>query len=233
MVTTFESIEDRVGKIAEHDGMAAASAALPQGAYTTFRTYDSVRLLRLPQHLRRLEESVSLVRGAPTPAIDDVRAVAAIRAAMSATGFRESRFRLTFAPPSLYISIEPFVPYPPELYEHGVQCATVTLNRTNPHAKSTTFIASAADAYKSLPKHIHEGLMLADGGTILEGLSSNFFAITPLAVRSEDLDGDAVPVLRSEEDRVLIGVTRTLVLEIAKPVLMYSKVPVRWSICRA
>jgi branched-chain amino acid aminotransferase len=229
MVITFESIADRVSKISEHASMSTASAALPQGAYTTFRTYDGTRLLRLAQHLRRLEESVGLMLGQPAPAIDDARAAASIRAVLSATGFSDTRFRLTYAPPSLYISVEAFVPYGADLYQNGVHCATVSLSRANPHAKSTTFIASAADAYKALPAGIHEGLMLADDGTVLEGLSSNFFAVTPLQVRSEDLDDDVVPVLRSEEDRVLIGVTRTLVLEVAKPVVTFSKVAVRFA----
>jgi len=38
-----------------------ASLFLPQGAYTTLRTYDGDRFLRLESHLHRLDESVSLM----------------------------------------------------------------------------------------------------------------------------------------------------------------------------
>ncbi len=53
---------------------------------------------------------------------------------------------------------------------------------------------------------MHEGLLTDDAGAILEGLSSNFFAIVG-------------GVLRTEGDRVLLGVTRSLVLEVAEAVL--------------
>ncbi len=205
--------------------MAAASASLPDGAYTTFRTYDHNRLLRLGQHLRRLEESLGLMRNAAVARIDDDAARAAIAQVLQETGYAESRFRLTYADPALFITVEPFEPYPSDLYTNGVWCVTVQAHRDNPHAKNTAFIASAGAAMKTMPPGAHEGLMLADDGSILEGLSSNFFAITSIASASEDVD-DAVPVLRTEEARVLIGVTRSLVLEQARHLLPVSTVAV-------
>ena len=141
-------------------------------------------------------------------------------------GYAESRFRLTFAPPRLFISIEAFTPYPPALYENGVRCVSVTLNRNNPHAKSTTFIASAADAYKTLPEDAHEGLMIAGDGSVLEGLSSNFFAICASPIGGGVGGGGAT--LHTEEARVLIGVTRSLVLEVARDVLPVSTIAVKY-----
>lgn len=206
--------------------MAAASASLPDGAYTTFRTYDHNRLLRMGQHLRRLEESLGLMRNAVVARIDDNAARAAIAQVLQETGYAESRFRLTYADPALFITVEPFEPYPSDLYTNGVWCVTVQAHRDNPHAKNTAFIASAGAAMKTMPHGAHEGLMVAEDGSILEGLSSNFFAITSIASASEDVD-DAVPVLRTEEARVLIGVTRSLVLEQARQLLPVSTVAVR------
>ncbi|MCS7087129.1 MAG: aminotransferase class IV [Thermoflexales bacterium] len=210
MVITFRLRADGALEThAQHGSMSEASAALPQGAYTTFRTYDGHRVLRLEQHVHRLEESLALMGRAATLDVAHVRQ--GVAQALRLTSYPESRFRLTFAPPDLFISIEPFTPYPPELYQGGVWCVTVPLRRENPHAKSTAFIASASAAYRSLPDGAHEGLMVAEDGAILEGLSSNFFAILP--------DAAGKPVLRTEEARVLIGVTRSLVLEIARTVL--------------
>jgi branched-chain amino acid aminotransferase len=234
MVTTFEMIDGQPQCMAEHAGMSAASAALPAGAYTTFRTYDGNRVLRLAQHFRRLEESCALMgqRGA----MDDAAASAAIAGVIAEMGCAESRFRLTFAPPRLFISIEPFTPYPPALYHTGVRCVSVTLNRNNPHAKSTTFIASAAEAYKALPADAHEGLMIAGDGSVLEGLSSNFFAICPNA--SSDPTPNPSPlrrgvterlVLHTEEARVLIGVTRSLVIEVSNELLPLSTEAVKYN----
>jgi branched-chain amino acid aminotransferase len=191
--------------------MNAASALLPQGAYTTFRTYHGDRVLRLAHHFRRLEESAALLK--LVGRIDDAPARAALADVLQRTGYTETRFRLTFAPPRLYISAEPFTPYPPLMVQAGVWCVSVTTQRNNPHAKSTSFIASAGDAYKALPQGAHEGLMVAEDGAVLEGLSSNFFAL---------LDG----VLHTEQTRALVGVTQTLVLEVAgrvKPDLAQSR----------
>jgi branched-subunit amino acid aminotransferase/4-amino-4-deoxychorismate lyase len=174
------------------------------------RTYGGRRVLRLAQHVRRLEESLALP-GQPSLSESIVRA--AVTAALKATGHAESRLRLTYAPPRLFVSVEPFEPLP-AFYRDGVSCVIVGLHRDNPRAKDTRFIATAEKAYRSLPPGVQEGLMLGEGGTILEGLSSNFFAIT----RGE---------LHTEQERVLPGVTRALVLEVARPVLPVILLPVR------
>jgi branched-chain amino acid aminotransferase len=187
--------------------MSMASAQLPQGAYTTFRTYGGSRVLRLGQHILRLRESAILM-GMPADmngGIDETSVRHALAEVIRQTGHAESRFRLTFAPPCLFISVEAFTPYPALLYEQGVRCVTVTVHRDNPHAKGTAFIASAADAYKALPPGVHEGLMVAEDGAVLEGLSSNFFAL---------LDS----VLHTEQVRALVGVTQSLALEVAAQV---------------
>ena len=217
MVTTFQLDETGVRLVGSHRTMREASADLPEGAYTTFRTYDGNRLLRLDQHIRRLEESVALM-GRPAR-LDPLAVRQGISHALRATGYPESRFRLTFAPPALFISIESFTPYPPALYEEGVWCVTVPLHRQNPQAKSTTFIASAAQAYDALPSGAHEGLMIGEDGAILEGLSSNFFALLP-----RDGDKDAL-ILRTEDARVLAGVTRAIVLELARALIPISYRP--------
>ena len=209
--------------------MSAASSALPEGAYTTFRTYDGDKVLRLAQHVRRLEESVALIGqpGQLDEATVRTHVCEALRVARTQTDWAapEARFRLTFAPPHLFISIEPFTPYPASLYTQGVKCVTVSLHRNNPHAKSTAFIASATDAYKHLPTDTHEGLMIGEDGAVLEGLSSNFFAVLP-SPRASDATplpvGEGSRALHTEEARVLIGVTRSLILEIAQPVLPIS-----------
>ena len=84
---------------------------------------------------------------------------------------------LTWAPPRLFAAVEPFTPLPAALYESGVSCLTLPIRRENPHAKDTRFLETAAAAYGSLPPGRHEGLLVAEDGAVLEGLSSNFFAV--------------------------------------------------------
>ena len=201
MIKTFEWVEGRLEPLPPSPSLAAASATLPSGAYTTLRTYGGDRVLRLPQHGERLRQSV--VAEGPGADLEESQLRRAISAALRACGHPESRLRVTWAPPRLFVSVEPFAPLPPSLYRDGVACATVAGRRDKPRAKDTGFIATAAAAYDRLPPGVHEGLLVDDDGAILEGLSSNFFAI-------------AEGVLRSEELRALPGVTRSLVLEVAR-----------------
>jgi len=200
-VATFEAGRDGAELVGHHSSFGAAAAQLPEGAYTTFRTYGGRGVVRFTQHLRRLRESVAL-QGHPG-AIDEARARRAVRGALDATSHPESRVRLTFAPPRLFVSVEPFTPPPRRVYEEGVACATLPMRRENPHSKDTRFIARAESAYRGLPPGVEEGLLVDESGDVLEGLSSNFFAIVG-------------GTLRTEEERVLLGLTRALVLEVAE-----------------
>jgi len=203
-VVTFESSPQGATLLFRHPTLAASSAELPAGAYTTLRTYGGRRLFRLDRHLDRLSESVAL-QGRPAP-LDHPLARRAIRDALAETRFAESRVRLTFAPPRLFVAVEPFSPPPPTAYARGVACLTVDVVRRNPQAKDTRFIATAQDVYGHLPDGIEEGLLVAEDGSILEGLSSNFFAV---------LDGR----LHTEDARALHGVTRSAILETSAALL--------------
>ncbi len=100
------------------------------------------------------------------------------------------------------------------LYREGAWCITLPGHRDRPRAKHTGFIATAAGAYDRLPPGVNEGLLVDDDGAILEGLSSNFFAV---------VEGE----LRTEDARALPGVTRSLVLEVARESLPVRLVGVR------
>lgn len=212
MVATFLREGQATRLWESHKSLGEASSHLPDGAYSTLRTYRGTRLLRLSQHVARLNES-AVLKGQPG-SLSEADARAAIAFALRETAYPESRLRLTWAPPRFFVSLEPFVPLAEALYRDGVGCVSVPVQRENPHAKDTRFIATASAAYQSLPPDAHEGLMVADDGAILEGLSSNFFAV---------LEG----ALRSEGERVLMGVTRALVLEVAAEVLPFLPRAVR------
>ena len=117
-------------------------------------------------------------------------------------------FRLTLAydpPGALYISIERFEGPPERAYREGVRCATApaALRRQMPGAKSTRFIGPASAARAGI--EVQE-LLLTDGSAILEGSSSNFFAV---------LDG----TLRTAGEGVLAGITRGMILQQAEGLL--------------
>ncbi|HXY41039.1 MAG TPA: aminotransferase class IV [Vicinamibacteria bacterium] len=203
-VFTFESGPQGAVLLARHPTLAASSSALPEGAYTTLRTYGGRRLFRLDRHLDRLSESVAL-QGRPAP-LDRALGRRSIRDALETAGFEEARLRLTFAPPSLFVAVESFSPLHATAYADGVACVTVDVVRDNPLAKDTRFIATAQDVYGHLPEGVEEALLVAEDGSVLEGLSSNFFAVR---------DGR----LHTEDARALHGITRSAILEVAGALL--------------
>jgi branched-chain amino acid aminotransferase len=203
VAVTFEFRDNTPVGRTEATTMADASAALPEGSYTTLRTYGGNGVVRLGRHVRRLVESLPSSRRLP---LDEGAVRAALGHALRETVHDESRLRVTFAPPRLFVSVEPFVPPDPVMQQTGVACMTMQIERDRPEAKDTRFLAAAHTAYSTMPAMIHEGLLVSYHGAILEGLSSNFFGI---------LGGR----LHTEDTRVLAGVTRSMVLEIAKDVL--------------
>jgi len=210
MVVTFEFRDGTPLGRSEAATMADASAALPDGSYTTLRTYGGNGVVRLGRHVRRLVESLPSSRRVP---LDEGAVRAALAGVLRETGHDESRLRVTFAPPRLFVSVEPFVPPDRAMQQTGVACMTMRIERDRPEAKDTRFLGAAHTAYSTMPAMIHEGLLVADDGAILEGLSSNFFGI---------LGGR----LHTEDTRALAGVTRSMVLEIAKEVLPRGEGPI-------
>lgn len=204
MVTIFRLSGARPAFFASAPSMAEASALLPHGTYTTLRTYDNGRrVLRLTHHLRRLLDTGTPAHG---PRIDEAKLRAGLAEAVKAAGAGEARLRLTYAPRGLFACVERLEPLPETLYRDGATCVSVPLRRAAPHVKDTRFIPTATSAYHDLPAGAHEGLMVAEDGTVLEGLTSNFFAVR---------EG----ILHTEDERILPGITRGIVLELARGLL--------------
>jgi branched-subunit amino acid aminotransferase/4-amino-4-deoxychorismate lyase len=173
-----------------------------RGVYSTLRTYRRGRaVLPLAAQLARLHESAALL-GAPLT-LDAAAVRAALRQAAAAVAPSDARLRLTLDldAPALYVSVEAFPPLPAHVYRRGVWVVSFPAARHNPRAKATDFQAQQAALRAALPAGAHEGLLVADG-LILEGLSSNFFAIR----------GDT---LWTAEAGVLAGVTRAQTLAAA------------------
>ncbi|HXT35230.1 MAG TPA: aminotransferase class IV [Chloroflexota bacterium] len=191
------------------------SLSLPRGAYTTFRTYGGNQAFRLEEHLTRLTASAAL-DGFPL-SLAHPWARAAIKEAVGLAGFAESRVRLTLpyeAPGGLYIAIAPYTPLPEHLYREGARCITAPpgLKRDNPRSKGTNFIAPGSQARAGLAA-AHEILLVSPEGEILEGSSSNFFAVLDHA-------------LHTAEEGVLLGTTRHMVIAQAELLLPVVRKPV-------
>jgi branched-chain amino acid aminotransferase len=186
--------------------LAEASVALPEGVYTTLRVYPGGYVVRLDDHLARLELSGQLL-GRPL-GLDRSEVRRALGEAFRHSGLAEARARLTASvppgvgPADVVISLEAFTSPSAAVYAHGVRVQTIAGLRAQPRAKTTDFIAPSRNLYRQMPTDIYELIMVDDDGHLLEGLTSNFFALR---------DG----VLYTAAEGVLEGVTRTLVIELA------------------
>jgi branched-chain amino acid aminotransferase len=177
---------------------------LPDGAYTTLRTYKGRKALRLEDHFNRLEDSAR--QAGVQIELDRVRLRQALRQLIGHNSpGGDCRIRVVLdleaAPGDLYLVREPLKVPHPEAYQTGVAAITTTLHRDNPAAKLTAFIQHASGV--SLPPGVNEALMVDPAGSILEGLSSNFYVL---------LEGK----LWTAGEGVLAGITRRLVLEEAQ-----------------
>jgi len=183
----------------------ASLSYIPNGVYTTFRTFKHHKVLRFKSHLERLIESAELDNKKVSISAESIRK--SIREILSNYPEPEARVRitidLTLQPGTTYISLEPFHPLPDEFYQSGVSVVTIQMARQNPRAKNTGFISKSSNLRKVLPQGIHEGLMVKENGEILEGLTSNFFAVQNEQIWTAD-------------EGVLEGITRKMVLEAAR-----------------
>ena len=187
------------------EGLDDVTRQLPGGAYTTFRTYQGWKVLPLDRQIQRLQETAALL-GYKQKIEENVFRKALRKVLGEYDGDSELRFRVSLDLEeqigTLYVAVEPLRLLPPEDYQKGVKTITCRMQRENPKAKLTNFIARADKIRRKLPLDVNEALMVDADGYILEGLSSNFFA---------EKDGQ----LWTEDEHVLSGITRSLVLEIA------------------
>jgi branched-subunit amino acid aminotransferase/4-amino-4-deoxychorismate lyase len=188
----------------EAGSLDEASHLLPQGLYTTFRTYaGGSRVLGLQAHLDRLYQPAAAQGLGPDVSEEELRRfLAESCSAMEA----ESRVRLTLgisdSPGAVFVTIQPFTPPGAEIYRQGVCVVSAETARQTPRLKSTAFIEASVDLRKLVRDDIFE-VLLCRNGSVLEGMTSNFYVIQ-------------AGVLVTSRKGILLGVTRRAVIRLAR-----------------
>lgn len=187
-------------------------AAAHPGVYTVTRTYHHDMVLAFRRHLVRLDESAQL------SGIDvDLKhrwLRATVKHCIDETGFDDTRFCLSVSTKgSCYLALEPFRPVPEALQRDGVTVYTVRARRRTPRAKSTAWIGIRRELRRALPAGAYEGILLGPDKALLEGMRSNFYAVSG-------------GVLRTAGEGVLGGTARAALLEIAPEVVSVRLEPV-------
>lgn len=176
---------------------------LPQGFYTTFRTLShGTKVPGLYAHLQRLY--VPAMEQGITPAVDEQTLRSRIAELAKSNLPKESRIRLilTKNDGAVYVGMQPFEPLSNRIYENGVDVTTTQLARQAARVKDTGFISSSIAQRKQAGRHVFEVLLTKDG-KILEGMTSNFYAIKGRT-------------LVTAQRGILLGVTRRVILRLAR-----------------
>ncbi|MFW5884442.1 MAG: aminotransferase class IV [bacterium] len=228
------------------DLAAAAAGERAGGVYAAFGTWHDVRVIRLGDHFDRLEDSAARLGFDLSLDRDLVRRE--LCEVLREAGLRSARLRLAAHPddrtasgdPVLTLTAEPFAGPSPEVRAHGVSCRTAPhAARANPRAKQTSWLADRAhlgdgDARPTSPgaARVHhapyEWLLLDDEERILEGASSNFYAVFPGAGATGQGPASGAATgpgaaprgggafeLRTAGEGILPGIARSIVLEVA------------------
>jgi len=199
MINLYQQDKTRFSPLTLPDmsSLDAITRQLPDGYYSTFRTYDScTRVIGLTAHLRRLPNvDASALRRSLLQLLEPYR-----------TG--EARIRLMETKEGqFYISIEPLKLLAREVYESGIRVETTTIYRDDPRAKSTAFISASDDERKHIAQAGIFEALLVKNGKILEGMTSNFFYVGQV--------GNLSYIGTAQRD-ILLGVTRTMVIRAAR-----------------
>ncbi|RPH55921.1 MAG: hypothetical protein EHM81_13930 [Chloroflexi bacterium] len=184
----------------------SVSRQLPEGLYSTFRTYGRcARALDLKHHLGRLYLPAAERGVEPSVSARELRE--ALAGLLEAYRPGEARVRISLSlaesPGQVFAMIEPLKMLDETVYQRGVRVATFHTERANPRIKSTSFIQKSDQERKSLAQSgIFEGLIVQNR-RIYEGLTSNFYAVRSGA-------------LVTAQNGILLGVTRRIVLRQAR-----------------
>ena len=182
----------------DQSSLDAITRQLPDGFYSTFRTYGGgTRVIGLKAHLRRLYEPVP----APDVAETDLRKQLSF---LLKDYVHEARVRVVITKHGqVYIMLEPLKLLPRDVYEKGVRVETTEMARNAPRLKSTAFITASNDERIHIAqKDVFEALLVKNG-RILEGMTSNFFYIKDETLYTAQRD-------------ILLGVTRQTVIRVAR-----------------
>lgn len=198
------------------------------GIYETMRAYKG-RIFLLDQHLDRLKRSaraISLKLPMPLEKIGD-----ALNKSLKINKLRNAYVRLHISrgpgeigldpalcvAPTMVIVVKPFHDYSVRYYERGVKVAIVKTRRNHPQAlppsvKGTNFLNNILAKIESLKAGAYEGIMLNWEGYVAEGTISNIFMVKKGVLYTPHTDTG-----------ILMGVTRDLVLRLARKELVPAK----------
>ena len=185
------------------------------GVFDFMRTYGG-RPFHLDSHIRRLQNSARLID--LTCAWSHQELAEIVAEVLRRNDYPESNVRLLITggdsgdsitpgeKPRLLVMVTPVKQFPADWYEEGVKVITTDITRYIPGAKSIDYIRAILALNNATRAGAVESIYVDDSGVVLEGTTSNIFAV---------IDG----CLYTPPEDILPGVTRDVVLDVIAPVL--------------
>ena len=181
---------------------------LALGVYSAFRTFEHNKFLYLEDHLARTVRSMQMLGW--DYALDELTLRRVLDALCTSAPWPEARVRIdVLAKPAqalgtdsrILISLMPFEPLPATLFETGVTVGFAEgLTRSQPLVKTAAFVEMRKGFTVGTPT-MYERLMTNAQQQILEGFSSNFYAVRQGSIRTAGAG-------------VLEGITRKIILDL-------------------
>jgi branched-chain amino acid aminotransferase group I len=196
------------------------SFLLGDGLFETMRARRG-RIFRLDRHLERLQQSAARLK-IPLPGTPEGLAAATVEV-LQANGLQEAALRLTLSRgvglpglvtdgqevPTCVIAARPFEGYPERWYQAGASAIISSTVRCESSPlcgmKTTSFAEHVLARAEAAERGADEALLLNSRGFLVEGSSTNLFALIDGSLHTPDLSSGCIP-----------GITREAVLELAR-----------------
>ncbi len=190
--------------------------------FESLRTYDR-RPFHLDQHLTRLYRSARLIEMEIPWSREQIAEV--IREIIARNTYRHAAIRLLVTggesehgilpsgKPLLVVLITPLGERDMERFAQGCKLITTKLQRNSPEAKTTNYIAAVRALKEAVRRDAADALFVNEREHVLEATRSNFFIFR----------GDTLVTPRRG---ILIGVTRNVVLELARSSFAVEERPI-------
>jgi branched-chain amino acid aminotransferase len=191
------------------------------GVFEGIRSYSG-KVFKLREHLDRLYESARHIK-LEIPLSKEAFGEA-IYSTLQTNGIKDGYIRAVVTRGAGYLGLDPrktsdpqviiitdsITLYPPELYESGLEIATVSTirnhpNALNPRIKSLNYLNNILAKIEGIQANCPEALMLNHKGEIAECSGDNIFLVKRGTFRTPPLDAG-----------ILEGITRNVVIDLAK-----------------
>lgn len=195
------------------------------GVFDFLRTYNGIPF-RLREHVQRLQKSAKLINLSLPWSTEEIEAIAQDTLARNhlaeanirivVTGGSSTDFITPSGQPSLMVIVTPVSNLPSAYYEQGVKVISVKIERFLPTAKSLNYISAIGALQQAKLTNAVEALYVNQQGHVLEGTTTNLFVF-----RGSQLI--------TPKEGILYGITRAVVLELAKDRFDIVEQPIDYS----